>query len=99
MPAVTATVVAANTTDVQGFLGRTLLVGYQVFETAGATATVSIHDGTSATVAKKFNVSLAANGIDKILGFLHPVPFDIGIWIERLTGTTQVVLYHVPNPT
>lgn len=86
-----AVVVSAGTTDVQGLLGKCELVGIQVFETAGAAATVAIHDGTSASGPKRMNFSLAANGIEK--QWPPAIPFGTGIWVERLTGTTELVLY------
>lgn len=92
---VTATVIAAASTDEQGYLGSTRLIGYVVRETAAGAATLAIHDGTSASGPKRFNISLASGGLEKEFGIFHPLPFDTGIWIERLTGTTEVILYHI----
>lgn len=90
-----ATVIAANTTDVEGLPATPglRLMGYSVGETAGATAVVTIRHGDANGDPAVGHVSLAANGV--IVVTLPPggVACPDGIWIDRESGTTEIVLY------
>ena len=72
----------------------TRLMGFSCQETAGAAATFSLHNGTSASDPATYVVSLAANesrgewfGPDGIVS-------AGGIWLERLTGTTRFIGFY-----
>lgn len=91
-------VVASGTGDVQAVSGTKYnlrLVGFSVAETAGtaATAEVVLRHGTAATddplVAP---INLAADGFGT---FWYPpgIPCPNGIYVDRVSGTTTLVLY------
>jgi hypothetical protein len=79
--------------DVQAVTGSCTLVGYSVRESAGspAVATLVLRDGTSAAGAFRAGISLAASGVDAQL--LPAVEFASGIFVDRVSGTTELVLY------
>jgi hypothetical protein len=91
----TTTVVAAATGDEAGVAANTTLrlMGYSIKETAGAVATLSLLNGASSGGTAVAHVNLAAAG--SIQQWFGPqgIPCPAGVWIERLTGTTAVILY------
>lgn len=70
------------------------LIGFSISEDAGSTAKVIIHDGAaSANNPAVAPINCAANGFG-IWGLSYPgIPCPLGIWVERVSGTTTVVLY------
>ena len=90
----TYTTVAAGTTDEAGLAATAglRLMGYSVRETAAAVATLNIEHGTanSAPIMAAINLAASASAVQ----WFGPqgLPCAGGIWIERLTGTTQVNL-------
>ena len=85
--------VASGTADVQGVATPCVLLGICVRENAGtpAAAGVILRDGTSATDPIRVPIKLAANGC--IIGGLPAVTFATGIFVDRESGTTELVLY------
>jgi hypothetical protein len=83
--------VVAGTADVQASVGSADLVGYSIRETAGAAATLTIRDGTSAAAPARTFVSLPANGVET--KFLPSVDFSTGVFVDRTAGSTELVLY------
>ena len=83
--------VAAGTGDVQGFTGATTLVGYSIRETTAAVAVVQLRDGTGTGDPLRVTIGLGAGA-----GQVAPLPaiqFDTGIFVDRTSGTTELVLY------
>lgn len=62
--------------------------GYTVRETAGAAATVRIHDGASATGVLLATIALTANQSQTVLDGAG-VYFDGGVFVEVVTGTVE----------
>lgn len=91
----TTTNKSAGTGDEAGVAAATglRLMGYSIKETAGAVATVSLHNGTSGSATALAYVNLAAAG--SVTEWFGPqgIPAESGVWIERLTGTTAVILH------
>ena len=91
----TTTVVAAGSTDEAGVAATAnmRLMGYSIKETAGAVATMSLlHGASSAGTALAHENFAAAASVTRWFG-PQGIPCASGIWIERLTGSTAVVLY------
>jgi hypothetical protein len=90
----TYTTIAAATGDEAGKAAATglRLMGISIRETAGAVATLNIEHGTANSSPVMLAVNLAAAG--SVVQWFGPqgLPCPSGIWIERLTGTTQVHL-------
>lgn len=90
----TYTTIAAATGDEAGLAAATglRLMGYSVRETAAGAATLNIEHGTANSSPIMAAINLAAAG--SVAQWFGPqgLPCDGGIWIERLTGTTQVNL-------
>jgi len=90
---ITYTEATANTTDVAllGATQRLRLLGVMVRETAGAVATLNIEHGTANSSPIMVPINLAA-AESKVIWFGFPgLPCASGLWLERLTGTTQVI--------
>jgi hypothetical protein len=90
----TYTTVTAGTGDEAGLAAAAglRLMGLSVRETAGAVATLNIEHGTANSSPIMDAINLAAAGT--VTHWFGPqgLPCAGGIWIERLTGTTQVNL-------
>lgn len=90
----TYTTIAAATGDEAGLAAATglRLMGYSIRETAAAVATLNIEHGTANSSPVLAAENLAAAG--SVVRWFGPqgLPCASGIWIERLTGTTQVHL-------
>lgn len=90
----TYTTIAAASGDEAGVAaGAGLrLMGVSVRETAAGVATLNIEHGTANSSPIMDAINLAAAG--SITHWFGPqgLPCSGGIWIERLTGTTQVNL-------
>lgn len=84
-------VVAAGTADVQGVTGKCQLVGYSVRETAAAAAQIVLRNGTSTAGALQVLINLPATASETQI--LPAVDFPGGIFVDRTTGTTELVLY------
>lgn len=71
------------------------LIAVSVIETAGSTAAVSVQEGAGTDLTKEvLALSLSANEA-KVLPFgEHGVPCPAGIWVNRLSGTTRVVVHY-----
>jgi len=91
---ITYTTISTGTGDEAGMAAtqRLRLLGVFVRETAAAVATLNIEHGTanSSPIMVPFNLAASATS-SHWFGF-PGLPCPDGIWIERLTGTTQVVL-------
>lgn len=85
--------VASGTGDVQAVTGSCTLLGVCVRENAGAPAAagVVLRDGTSAAGAVVVPVKLAAGAT--WFGPLPAIEFTTGIFVDRESGTSEVVLY------
>lgn len=72
------------------------LIAVSVIETAGSTAQVSIQEGTGTDLTKEIlTVSLAADEAKgQHLAGDHGVPCPGGIWVNRLSGTTRIVIHY-----
>jgi hypothetical protein len=73
------------------------LIGVSVIEAAGspAAAAVSIQEGAGTDLTKEMAaVSLAAAGSSVVWLGEHGVPCPAGIWVNRLTGNTRVVVHY-----
>lgn len=95
--AATATPIAAGAGSVQALAAAAglKLVGYAVLETAAATAAIQLHHGTDATSGSPLldvKASLAASGVLRVT-FPSPIACAAGIYLERVSGATQLVLY------
>ena len=90
----TYTTVAAGTGDEAGVAAAhgLRLMGLSVRETAGAVATLNIEHGAAASSPIVDAINLAAAG--SITHWFGPqgLPCSSGVYVERLTGTTQVNL-------
>ena len=86
-----AIAVAAGTGDVQAVTGSGTLVGYSVRETAAATATLTLRDGTSAAGAACILISLPASTSQTAIS--PAIDFSLGLFVDRVTGTSEIVLY------
>jgi hypothetical protein len=90
----TYTTVTAGTGDEAGLAAAAglRLMGLSVRETAGAVATLNVEHGTANSSPIMDAINLAAAGT--VTHWFGPqgLPCAGGIWIERLTGTTQVNL-------
>lgn len=91
----TTTVVAAGTGDEAGVAANTnlRLMGYSIKETAAGVATLSLLNGASSAGTAVVHLNLAAAGSDTKWFGPQGIPCPLGVWIERLTGTTAVILY------
>lgn len=85
--------VASGAADAQAFTGSGTLVGYTVRESAGtpATASLVLRDGTSTAGSVIATISLAASTSQS--AELPAVQFDTGVFVDRLAGSTEVVVY------
>ena len=90
----TYTTVAAGTTDEAGIAAAhgLRLMGYSVRETAAAVATLNLEHGTANSSPVLAAINLAASVTKDAWFGPQGLPCEGGIWIERLTGTTQVHL-------
>ena len=90
----TYTTIAAGTTDEAGIAAAhgLRLMGWSVRETAAAVATLNIQHGAASATPIMAAINLAAAGSDKAWYGPQGLPCAGGVWIERLTGTTQVHL-------
>jgi len=97
--AINKIVVESGTTDVQAVAaadaGWTLkLCGWSISEDAGSTAAVVIRDGTSASGTPAVApINCAANGFGMWGISNQGIPCPNGIYVDRVSGTTTVVLY------
>lgn len=91
----TVTVIAAGTGDEAGVAAtpNMRLMGYSIKETAGAVATLSILHGASSAGTALFHENFAAAGSTTEWFGPQGIPCASGVWIERLTGTTAVILH------
>lgn len=85
--------VASGTGDVAAVTGAATLWGYSVRESAGtpAAATVVVRDGDADTDPARVLIELAADQSQTVR--LPAVQFDDGIFIDRVAGETELVLY------
>ena len=85
--------IATGTGDVLAFTGATRLHGYSVRESAttGAVATVILRDGTSVAGTPVAYIELAANASDAAR--IPTVDISAGIFVDRVAGETELVLY------
>lgn len=88
-----AVAIATGTADAQGVTGAATLVGYSIRESAAtaAVATVIIRNGTLATDPAVAIVELAANA--STTAALPSVDCSNGVFIDRVAGETELVLY------
>lgn len=90
----TIVVAAAGTTDVQLVTGAGRLIGITAAEAASPAdvASFALRDGTSATDAKVCATVTLSPG-QSMRDALPGVPFTTGLYLDRITGTTEVVVY------
>lgn len=90
----TYTTIASGTGDEAGKAAATglRLMGLSIRETAAGAATLNIEHGTANSSPVLDAINLAASA--SVTHWFGPqgLPCDDGIWIERLTGSTQVNL-------
>ena len=82
---------AAGLGDVQATTGSATLVGFSVRETAAGAAVLVLRDGTTTGDLIKVTIGLAA-GAGQVAS-LPAVEFATGIFVDRTSGTTELVLY------
>lgn len=82
---------AAGAGDVQATTGNVTLVGFSVRESTASAATLVLRDGTTTGDPIKVTIGLAA-GAGQVTA-LPAVDFSTGIFVDRTTGTTELVLY------
>jgi hypothetical protein len=73
------------------------LIGISVAESAGspAAAAVSIQEGAGTDLTKELcALSLAASEAKTVWLGEHGVPCPGGIWVNRITGSTRVVIHY-----
>jgi hypothetical protein len=96
--AATATAVASGTTDVAGVAAGTglRLLGYSIHESASsaAVATVIIRNGTSNAGGMLAAEEIAADGAVTRWFGPNGIAAAAGIWIDRVAGETELVIYH-----
>ena len=87
------TIATALNTDEQGkaAAANQRLMGYTIRETAAAVATVNLCHGTANTTIIAGENLAASTTVNRWFG-PQGLPAEAGVYIERLTGTTQVVL-------
>jgi hypothetical protein len=76
---------------------RLRLLGYSITESAGspAAAIVSLQEGASTDLTKEMvGVSLPASGSQTVWLGEHGTPCPGGIWVNRISGSTRIVLYY-----
>lgn len=90
----TYTTVAAATGDEAGIAAThgLRLMGWSVRETAAGVATLNIQHGAASATPIMAAINLAAAGSASEWYGPQGLPCSGGVWIERLTGTTQVNL-------
>lgn len=94
----TATAVATGTADAVGVAAATglRLLGYSVRESAGSAAVASLNlrnggDATGAIIAVE---ELAADAQKTVWFGPQGIACPLGIFVDRVAGETQIVLYH-----
>ena len=95
----TPTAVAADTADAQGIVGtyNLVLTGFSVAETAASAATAEVilrHGTTSSAAMLVAPINLEANGFGMYVCD-PPVIVPNGVFVDRVSGNTTVVLYTV----
>lgn len=73
------------------------LMGYSVAESAGApaAAAVSIQEGATTDLTKEMAaISLPASEMRTVWLGEHGIPCPLGIWVNRLSGNTRIVIYY-----
>lgn len=88
---------AANTTSLAAVAANPLLrlLGFSAVETAAATASLSIQDAASTTLASEVaGVNLAASESAREWFGEHGIPCPNGIYVNRISGTTRIVIYY-----
>lgn len=95
LQAVITAAVASNTTDVAATGAAGTLFGYSIHETAAAAASLVIRDGASNAGGAISYISLASN--ESVRDWFGPqgIKITTGIWIERVTGTTELTVWYV----
>lgn len=68
------------------------LMGYSVRETAAGAATLNLEHGTANSSPVLAAINLAASASETKWFGPQGLPCSSGIWVERLTGSTQVNL-------
>ncbi len=91
----TVTVVAAGSGDEAGVAATAnmRLMGYSIKETAAAVATMSLLHGASSAGTALVHLNFAASASSTQWFGPQGIPCAAGVWIERLTGSTAVILY------
>jgi hypothetical protein len=86
---------ATGTADVQAYTGSGNLMGYSIMEDAGAPAvgTVILRDGIAATADIIAVVELGANGSTTQWFGPQGIPFNVGIYVDRVAGSCSGALY------
>jgi hypothetical protein len=94
--AATATDAGAGTDDeaITGAAAGLRLMGFSAEETAAGTATVILHNGTGTGDAVTYTFSLAAGESRGEWFGPDGIASAAGIYLERVTGTTRVVVHH-----
>lgn len=84
---------ASGNTGAQAFTGSVTIYGYSARESAGtpAVASLVLRNGTSAAGAPIAFITLAAGGSQIVS--LPGIDCPAGVFADRLTGTSEVVLF------
>ena len=90
----TFTTLAASTSDEAALAPAAglRLMSYSVRETAAAVATVNLCHGTANSSPIMAAINLAASGCDGQNFFPGGLPCEGGIWVERLSGTSEITI-------
>ena len=99
MAAFDSAAVASGTGDVQVLAASTFLrlIGFSVGESAAsaATAEIKIHNGTDVNAEVVVPAcNLAADGFGTFWYGPDGIPCEGGIFLNRVSGTTEVVIYY-----
>lgn len=71
------------------------LLGFSVTETAASTAAVSFQEAAATDLTKELAaISLAASEARTVWLGEHGLPCPLGIWVNRISGNTRVVVYY-----
>lgn len=94
----TVTVIASNSADEQGVAATSglVLLGFDVTESAGSAAAAEVilrHGTSTAGPMLAAPINLDANGCTGPIFFAYPVACASGIFIDRVSGSSTVVLY------
>jgi hypothetical protein len=94
-PAVIADV-PSDTADFLAWNGPTRVLGWSFSEEAGAAAKLILRDGNGTSGRYVATVTLAANESNREWFGPDGIQVNVGIYVDRISGTTLGGVYHRP---